>query len=121
MVIAADLAENVHCIALLRHIFCQAVDNNLTFNLHAFVIDAAAAADSQLRVQSQKGAGNSGGRCCIADTHFTGIKQIIALVDAHISHFDANSNSLFSLLARHSGTLGEVFGSPSHLFLIDLG
>ena len=43
------------------------------------------------------------------------------MVDAHISHFDANGNSLFGLLTSHSWTLGEVFGSPSYLFLINLG
>ena len=121
VVIAADLTENVHRITLLRHIFGQTVDNNLTFNLHAFVIDTAATADSQLRVQSQKCAGNSRGRGGIADAHFACIKHIVALVDAHISHFNADSNRFFRLLARHRRSLGKIVRSPGYLFLINLG
>ena len=47
-----QFAGALPALAVLGACLAWAVDNNLTFNLHAFVIDAAATADSQLRVQS---------------------------------------------------------------------
>ena len=120
MVIAAHLAEDIHCVALARLVLSQAIDNYLPFNTHAFIVNAAAAAHRKLGVQTQEGAGDSGGGSGVTNAHLAGIEQIVALVDAHIRHVHAHLERGFRLLLGHGRALGEVFRTPGYLSLVNV-
>ena len=120
MVIAAHLAEHIHCIALHRLILRQAVDNNLTLNFHTFIINTAATANGQQRVNTEISAHNRRCRGCIANAHLAGVKQVIALVNANVSHLHASLEASLCLLARHRRSLRKVIRAPRHLLLVHL-
>ena len=120
MVVAANFTENIHGITFARLVLGEAVDNHLTLNAQALIVDATATAHREHGVQAQISAGYG---CCaggVANAHLAGIEQVVALIDAHIGHLDAHLQCGLRLLPGHGRSLGKVICAPGHLLLVNM-